>query len=1141
MPLSPDGYMFDVAINASNLVFTAMYVNSGGGAYNIVVWAAPTGGLTTPYGAAAMNNNANQLWQLVTPAGGVNLPAGGVGPQLVPFASSGLSMPAHSVWTFYVTATNSLGQGNVFYGLPPANASAPPAVGSPLANGTEPHGWFTVAIGYARSYSPTFSGAAYPGYGWSGGIVFQSSVAAPLPPFPPAPPQCTGIPLVLQVPPLLGAGNATLAGSKYGYAFDVQPIGGAPVLLKTLTLQPAVSSFPWAVYLLGSLRPDGTPLCSQRASDPAAVSFFLNTSLWTLIASGTWSNSSVGLPGRGAALTIPLTTGALNGTTGPGGLALPSGGYPSRPVRCSLYVSATAPGPAPVAGFFYQGPAPAASNATVPVGTDGTVAIFRGLAVDEFGPLNAWPQTPVNSSLAFPYMLLAYGSPGACVPPPGPPPPLPPPNPPPPLPPPPGPPPPTPPPPPSPPPPTVPPGTSPPPPSPSPPPARPPRPPPPPPRNPPPAPTAPPNPPPPPPPPSPPTPPPPPPFPLIPLPTTITCNFVFRNGTYNATVQPRSPAWVPANNGGCLACSVPWINVTTSWPPPSPPPPRPPSPPPARRPPPAPQPPSPPPPQEFAEQGVVSMLVTGPSIAALQTPAGQVALTAAVQQIAQAAASTVDPRGSAVSLQLNTSALWFTLQVAMTLQLGGGSSTSVSQSRLLAALAAQVGVLPSAASVLPAVTFPPPPGPPPRPPPPRPPTPPPPPPSPSPPPLPPPPPPPPSPPMPPSPPPPPNPPPPRSLFGRRSLLQGATNCSLSSASGSSGSATSVSSPVIMVGPPGAGFAAANASAARLSSLPPGALLNLLQGAGVNVSCATATPAVAANVTWLVSLPSVLGLNPAPPLSRLNALVAALETLAASASDLGTSGGGSALGLAPLGPVVFGATTVFAPPPSPPSVPTPPQPPSPPGMPLAPSPPDSPPQPPPVPVTAFPVQLKQGQDGALTQVIFPIIIGCAVFFVIVLTIGALCCKRINRVLGERKEARLQLELQQAQAEAEEARREAAMQAAYGLVAGAKPAPPARIPKMRIVQEEEEWVDPGMDREVELASLASPEEESELSEAVSLGGTGSDVASSRVPSRRSSGSSRRSPRPGETEEEARERRRRRRAMRSASASRQGSELG
>ena len=514
-------------------------------------------------------------------------------------------------------------------------------------------------------------------------------------------------------------------------------------------------------------------------------------------------------------------------------------------------------------------------------------------------------------------------------------------------------------------------------------------------------------PPPPPPPPSPPVPPPSPPLPLYAQPTNPGCSLVLSNGTLYSRVQHRVPVWNNTGLGGCLACSLPWVTNYTSWPPPNPPPPTPPWPPPAKPPPPSPSPPSPPPPVEFPEQGVFSLLLAGTptAVASLQAGPGLQALQAALVALAQGAAAGVDARGAGVSVLLNATATWFSLLLPVALTTTGGSAWSpAAQSIALGALAAQVGIPPSAAGLLPVVAIPPPPQPP-----------------------------------------PPTPPPPPNASASVSAAPAGRRRSALSLPSATGCATAAGGGVTftaLLGPVGQGLAAANASALRMANLPAGALQVLLQGAGLAVSCAVASPQVVANVTFLLALPAVLGPNPAAPLSRLTAVTSTLQLLAVNGSDLGAAAGGQ-LGLSPLG-MALTSVTVFAPPPllSPP--PSPPGPPVPPSPPMAPSPPTGPPGPPPTPAASFPAQLKVGQDGALTQVILGVVIGSAVVFVLVITACALACKRVNRVLKANAEARDKEEARLAAIAAAEEARELAM-AAYGAKSAAKQ---GRIPEMEL---------------------------------------------------------------------------------------------
>jgi hypothetical protein len=461
---------------------------------------------------------------------------------------------------------------------------------------------------------------------------------------------------------------------------------------------------------------------------------------------------------------------------------------------------------------------------------------------------------------------------------------------------------------------------------------------------------------------------------------------------------------------------------------------------------------------EFPEQGVISLLLAGSpgSIASLQAGAGLQALQAALVGVAQAAAAGVDPRGGGVSVLLNATATWYQLLLPVALTTSAGSAWSpAAQNIALGALAAQVGIPPTAASLLQVVVMPPPPLPP-----------------------------------------PPLPPPSNASTSVSAAPAGRrrTALSLPSATGCATAAGGGVTFTAMLGPVGQGLAGANASAARVANLPGGALQMLFQGAGLPVTCASAAPQVVANVTFLLALPAVLGASPAAPLSRLTAVTTALQLLSVNGSDLGAAvaPGAASLGLSPLGMVLSGVT-VFAPPPllsPPPSPPNPPEPPSPPPQ---PSPPDGPPGPPPAPAATFAAQLKDGQDGALTQVILGVIIGSAVFFVIIITVFAVVCTRVRRVMKANAEAREKEERRLAAIVAAEEAREQAIAAMYG----AKPVVKAggRIPQT-------EMMAPPSGRPSRKASQRSSQIESE----------------------------------SETEEEAAERRRRRRERRRA---REGSE--
>ena len=412
---------------------------------------------------------------------------------------------------------------------------------------------------------------------------------------------------------------------------------------------------------------------------------------------------------------------------------------------------------------------------------------------------------------------------------------------------------------------------------------------------------------------------------------------------------------------------------------------------------------------EFPEQGTISLLLTGSpgAIASLQAGAGLQALQAALVGVAQGAAAGVDPRGGGVSVLLNATATWFQLLLPVALTTSGGSAWSpAAQNIALGALAAQVGIPPTAASLLPVVVMPPPPLPP-----------------------------------------PPTPLPlPSNASGSVSAAPAGrrrTALSLPSATGCATAAGGGVTFTALLGPVGQGLAAANASAARVANLPGGALQVLLQGAGLPVTCVSAAPQVVANVTFLLAMPAVLGASPAAPLSRLTAVATALQLLSVNGSDLGAAvaPGAASLGLSPLGMALSGVT-VFAPPPlmSPP--------PSPPSPPLQPSPPDGPPGPPPAPAATFAAQLKVGQDGALTQVILGVIIGSAVGFVLIITACALVCTRVRRVMKANAEAREKEERRLAAIAAAEEAREQAMAAVYGTKPVAKPVG-GRIPEMEMM--------------------------------------------------------------------------------------------
>jgi hypothetical protein len=204
---------------------------------------------------------------------------------------------------------------------------------------------------------------------------------------------------------------------------------------------------------------------------------------------------------------------------------------------------------------------------------------------------------------------------------------------------------------------------------------------------------------------------------------------------------------------------------------------------------------------------------------------------------------------------------------------------------------------------------------------------------------------------------------------------------------SSGACAGGASPAsfeIQLAAAGQPLAAASSLAARAAALPAPALLAQLQGSGLNVSCAAVADAqVLANISVTVLLPSVVGLNPVAPLARMAAVIAQLQALSATDAPLTAGGGFTTVAVASSTAVYYAPPPVASPPPEPPSPPTPPP---------APPPPHPPPEPPPAPAVAFADKLKDGQDGALTQVLFPSIVGSAVGFVCLFTAIAVLAKR-----------------------------------------------------------------------------------------------------------------------------------------------------
>ena len=358
---------------------------------------------------------------------------------------------------------------------------------------------------------------------------------------------------------------------------------------------------------------------------------------------------------------------------------------------------------------------------------------------------------------------------------------------------------------------------------------------------------------------------------------------------------------MPATQLGCEACSQPWQINATSYPPPSPPPPSPPRPPPSRSPPPAPPPPSPPPPLEYPESVPLTLLLRGAAIVSLTTDAGTAGLSAAVAAVAVAAGSTVDARSALATVTVSSNSTWFPTLVS--LQLGGlsGQWSDESGVGLAAAVGAQLSLTQSQATlaVLRYSNLSPP------------------------------------------------------LAGRR--LRQAPSCL---SNGSSATAD------VVLGPVGQSFDQSTALAALAASITPSVLLAQLQAYGLSLSCAAVNSSQpVANVSLSVSEPAFIGANPAQPLARTLAVVAALQQLSAAP-------GGGALGGLSLLLLQAGAAVLYAPPPSPPLPPI-----------LSPPPlPPPSPQAVPLPLRSSPppvvTGIRGGRDGVLLEIIFPSVFGGA---------------------------------------------------------------------------------------------------------------------------------------------------------------------
>jgi hypothetical protein len=643
--------MFDIQADL-DLIISGVVLNVLRPGTTFGVWAR-VGSLGDGFGQPL--TDPMQWWQLHNSPSGVLI--SGIGQQLLTLDNPYI-MRGGANASLYVSALNAAGTGAVF-----SWSRDPDANVTDLA-AAHPQGWLTATVGYAKVYDPTFSGDAYTGLTWNGGIAFSAAACSPPPPSPPPTPppsprppfppvglQCGG--LALDATPKT---PTPLVASTYaGYTFDLN--ASMEVTLTSFTLQATSVGFNYRIYFQGSMPIANEPVFLGSARDPGAP---LTAAAWTQLAAGEATSTG--------ALVVSLN------------VALPPG------VIGAFYIAVTSPGPAPMTGYFIGG-----AGASKPIGN--VVSLTQGPAVGSFSNNGAgWPTGMYNVS-TFPALKIAYTSLAACVPPPSPPPPSPPPSPPPnppPTPPPPTPTPPSPPnPPPSPYPPMPPPGSvQPPPPSP-PPPTRPPRPPPRPPRSPPPAPPIPPGPPPPPPPPPPPSPPPspsPPPASNLPW----ACDIIFLG---SQLMSDRS----------CALCSVPFQEALGNWPPPSPespPPPSPSPPPPLRSPPPSPPPPSPPPPFVFAESAAIQLLLSGSDAQALNGTGPQAALQAALYTVAAAAVLQTD-NGRTAPPTLVVQGVTFPVRVVAA---AGGMSqstwTSLEAQRSFAAqIAAQFGVVPAAVRV----------------------------------------------------------------------------------------------------------------------------------------------------------------------------------------------------------------------------------------------------------------------------------------------------------------------------------------------------------------------------------------------------------------------------------------------------------
>jgi hypothetical protein len=206
---------------------------------------------------------------------------------------------------------------------------------------------------------------------------------------------------------------------------------------------------------------------------------------------------------------------------------------------------------------------------------------------------------------------------------------------------------------------------------------------------------------------------------------------------------------------------------------------------------------------------------------------------------------------------------------------------------------------------------------------------------------------------------------------------------------------------VTLSPPNVSLASARAiraTVARVGNATAATLLPQLNLAGIAATCVALGPSEQlAVLTFTVQVPLVITPNPLAPRVRTEAAIAAiLDAILADSLESGLAADdGLVLDAEWLSasPVTVYAPPPLSPPPSPP--PSPPSPPVPPAPPDAPPGPGEPPGPPPAPAGSFVQKLQYGQEGALTQTLFGVIIACAITFVLICT-GIGCA--LHRVFG-----------------------------------------------------------------------------------------------------------------------------------------------